>query len=214
MPDRHTVAAVTLIVAALSLNAGMWISEHRASGGGVPRLTGFLWPYPKAVSPFELTDQRGRPFNLARLKGKWSFLYFGYTHCPDVCPLTLQTLDMVTRNLVSEVRLASSTRVVMVTVDPERDTQRQLATYLAYFNPDFVGLTGTETQMEAFTRDLGVVRMKIIEPDKMNYHVDHSASILLVDPAARLVGSFPPPHSAEAIVKEYRDIRRFIEKQT
>ncbi|HTT09105.1 MAG TPA: SCO family protein [Gammaproteobacteria bacterium] len=214
MFDRRVYATLIFIVSVSGLSAGMWLAGHLTSGKGVPQIAGLLWPNPKSVSPFQLIDQKGRPFNLEQLKGKWSFMYFGYTHCPDICPLTLQTLNVVIKKLAPDVRLASSTRVVMATVDPERDTQQQLAVYLAYFNPHFVGLTGTEAQMEAFTRDLGIVRMKIIEPGKTDYHVDHSASILLVDPAARLVGSFSPPHSAEVIAREYRDIRSFIERQT
>lgn len=163
---------------------------------------------PKPVNAFELKTHRGEPFNLASLQGKWSFLFFGYTHCPDVCPTTMQTLaDMDKRLARTEPGLHQAIQVVFVSVDPARDTVEQLANYVPYFNRSFIGVTGQPDQIQQLTRQLGIMYMQVKEKDGRGYLVDHSASILLFGPDARLHGIFSAPHNAEQLVQDYVKLR-------
>lgn len=198
------------IALALSLR-----SQNAPAPAGVE---GLLWPNPKSVAAFTLTDQAGQAFDLERLRGKWSFLFFGYTHCPDICPITLGVLKSVADRLASEGRYAADSQMVFVSVDPARDTPEVLREYVGFFGPGFVGATGTDAQLTTFTRDLGVLYMRVGEGDGAvagtNYLVDHSAAVLLVDPQGRLVGVFPAPQTVDGVAQRYAAIRAFLEAQS
>jgi protein SCO1/2 len=132
---------------------------------------------------FELTDHNGRPFSSAALAGQPYAVFFGFTHCPDVCPTTL--LEM-SNNLKALGADADRLRIVFVTVDPERDTPEQLRQYLSSFDPRIVGLTGSEPQIAAVAKGWNAFHNKIPEADG-SYTVVHSAYVYLMDRANRLV---------------------------
>ena len=176
-------------------------------------IASLLWPNPKVVGEFELVDQYKRPFGLSQLQGKWTFMFFGYSHCPDVCPVTLTVLRDVEEQLKTTPAEAKDVQFAFVSVDPARDTPEYLHEYLSYFNPDFIGLTGSDDNLGALTRQLGVL-YKLQEPDSNGFYlVDHTAAILLTDPAGRLVGIFQLPHEGAYITDQFRQIRRFLEAQ-
>ena len=162
---------------------------------------------PKPLTDFALTDDRDRVFDLQSLKGKWSFLFFGYTHCPDVCPTTLAVLarahDDIARNAVG----ADNVQFVFVSVDPHRDTARGLRQYMGYFDPSFVGVTGDEAQIANLAGQLGAAYRVAIAPGVENYPVYHSTAVFLLDPRARYRAVFTPPHDAEAISRRFKVVR-------
>nr|VFK55169.1 MAG: protein SCO1/2 [Candidatus Kentron sp. TUN] len=161
---------------------------------------------PRPVPSFTLMDHHGNSFTQADLQGQWTFLYFGYTSCPDVCPTTLGVLAG-THKILQERSVAMHPKFVFVSVDPGRDTQEQLAHYVPYFNPNFLGATGTEDEILALARSLGVVYRRSYEGDsEKNYLIDHSASVLLVDPKGRVVAVMSPPHDARSIAENFRKI--------
>lgn len=176
-----------------------------------PDIPGLLWPNPKPLTPFELSDQRGESFNLDTLKGKWTFLFFGYSHCPDVCPIALSVMDQVAKTLASDPTNGKALQFAFVSVDPERDTPEHLAEYVAYFNPDFIGATGAEPQLAPLTRQLGILYLHNKPDVEGNYLVDHTASILLIDPQGRFISVFSAPHNAQDIAERFGKIRAFIE---
>lgn len=178
-----------------------------------PAIQGLLWPHPKQVAPFELIDHHGEAFDLERLKGRWSFMFFGYTHCPDVCPMTMDTLKRVAGRLEGR-EAGADTQVVFVSVDPARDTPEHLKDYVEYFHPDFVGATGTTEELMAMTRQLGIVYDLNDDDGGNDYLVDHSAAVLLTDPEARLVGVFSAPHRAEDIAARFEAMRGFLDDQS
>jgi protein SCO1/2 len=178
---------------------------------GPPDIQGLLWPDPKVVQPFALTDQRGEPFTLAQLTGRWSFLFFGYTHCPDVCPTTLAMLDKVSRELDRGPTSNRDVRFVFVSVDPGRDTPAYLSKYVGYFNPDFLGVTGADEALTQLTRQLGIYTEREPPDADGNYLVGHGTAVLLIDPAGRLVGVFQAPHDALDVAERFRQMRRFVE---
>lgn len=153
---------------------------------------------PEPVPAFRLHTHDRHTFDNASLVGPWTFMVFGYTHCPDFCPTTLAVLDEVDRELRGRV-LGSSVRFVMVSVDPERDTPERLRQYVAAFNPGFVGVTGDAAEIARLGDSLGIVHAKVPEPTG-DYLVDHSSSVLLIDPQGRLHGVFAAPHVARDLV--------------
>jgi len=172
---------------------------------GEPSIAGFLYPDPKTISPFRLTDHNGKPFGLDSLKGKWSFVYFGYTYCPDVCPTTLAELSRAQKLLEGE-GLGAGTQYVFVSVDSQRDTPKRLAEYVAFFDKKFVGATGSDEVLTKFTREVGVFYSFPQGKKGKGYAVEHSSIVALFDPDARLRAVFTPPQKAEEVAEGFRKI--------
>jgi protein SCO1/2 len=175
-----------------------------------PELQGVLRPVPKPLQAFELVDQHEQPFKLERLNGKWSFVFFGYTYCPDICPTTLATLTAAVKQLKSDPQGLANIQVVFVSVDPQRDTPDLIEAYLKYFNETFLGVTGLQQDIDALIRQFGAAYAR--EPEAMpgEYLLSHTSSIFLVDPHARLLAAFSPPHYPDTIVDQFRQIRSFF----
>ena len=184
---------VTLIVALGALVAGIILFAQLDKKAPVD----FALHYQQAreVKPFELTDHLGNSFNNASLKEHWSWVFFGYTSCPDVCPTTLQELNFIYDELKA---IANNNQVLLVSVDPKRDSQEKLASYIGYFNPEFKALHGDHGRLFPFARNLGLM-YAITEAGSDNhgesptsYLVDHSASLVLINPAGRVEAIFKP----------------------
>jgi len=207
-PEKQSKAArilIVLVLAVLATAAGIWsasiILDRRVN---LEELEAIRFPVARQLPPFELVDHNNQVFNEDALRGRWSFLFFGYTHCPDVCPTTLSVLNSVAHRLQD---LEADIRFVFVSVDPERDTPEVLARYVGYFNGDFIGVTGTEQQIAQFTRELGIMHMRVAaEENTSDYLVDHSASVLLIDPDGRYHAVFSPPLAAGKISDDFRKI--------
>ena len=164
-----------------------------------------LFAEPRALPAFELVDQGQVPFGPDRLRGRWTFLFFGFVHCPDVCPTTLATLADVRRKIASE-SAHDVPQVVLVSVDPDRDTPPVLAKYVAHFDSSFTGVTGDPAAIETLTQALGVAVFIGPPAEDGSYAVDHTAAIFLVDPEGRVAALFNTPHEAGAIARDYRSI--------
>jgi len=174
-------------------------------------LEGVLRPDFRLLQPFKLTDQNNAVFDEKRLLKKWSFLFFGYTSCPDVCPATLYVLKSIHGQLTDENGKApDDMQVVFVSVDPARDTPEKLAEYISYFNKDFIGVTADKAEIDKLTRQFGagyIIEDKNAEGD---YTVAHTSAIFLVDPYGRLVANFSQPHQAPTITAQYKKIRKYF----
>ena len=173
-------------------------------------VAGFLWPNPRTISNFELEATNGKDFDLERLKGKWTFLFFGYIFCPDICPITLSMMAQVHTSLKSE-HSDKDVQFVFVSVDPARDTIDRMSKYVSYFDKTFIGATASIEKLDTLTTQLGVLHLRDDPDESGNYHVDHSAAITLIDPELRYIGIFQTPHSVEKIAKDFISIREFIE---
>ena len=170
-----------------------------------PSIAGFVYPEPRTISPFKLTTHSGGSFDLDALKGKWSFVYFGYTYCPDVCPTTLAELSRA-QKLLEEAGLDRGTQYVFVSVDSQRDTPRRLAQYVGFFDKKFVGATGSDEALTKFTREIGVFYSFPQGKKGRSYAVEHSSIVALFDPDARLHAVFTPPQKAEEVAEGFRKI--------
>lgn len=156
----------------------------------------------RPISAFTLTDESGQAFTNAHLQRKWSLVFFGYTSCPDVCPSTLQNLNFIYDELTA---IASNSQILLVTVDPQRDSTAKLAQYIAYFNKDFKALRAEHDVLFPFARNLGMMyaitsKEKSKDVDKEggeqggdeSYWVDHSASLVLINPEGKVAAIFKP----------------------
>ena len=167
----------------------------------------YILPKPDPVATFKLVDQNNVRFDNSALLGKWSFLFFGFTHCPDLCPTTLAVFNQVHRLLGQRREGVHDVQFVFVSVDPERDTPRLLKDYVSHFNSEFVGVSGDGTELARLTDSLGVVYAKVPGPSSGEYFMDHSSAVLLIDPQGRFRGVFAAPHTAQKIVAGFTAIR-------
>jgi protein SCO1 len=169
-------------VCAIALTAGLGACQPRAqTSAQAPAQGASLQP----GGPFNLVDQDGRPVDQSVLNGKWSIVFFGYTFCPDFCPLTLTTLGKTMQQLGPA---AAKTQVVFITVDPDRDTPTALKTYLSskVFPTNIIGLTGTPAQIAQAAKEYVVFYQK--EGSGPNYTMDHSTALYLMDPKGQFHG--------------------------
>lgn len=140
------------------------------------------------INAFTLTDDEGQAFTPASLRGHWSFLFVGYSHCPDICPTTLADL----RTLYPELKgIAANSQVVFISTDPQRDDSPHLKGYTAFFQPEFKAVTGSHDKLFPFVRNLGLV-YSMTAHEGEDYPIDHSSSIVLINPAGKLVALFRP----------------------
>jgi len=146
----------------------------------------------REIKPFELTDHQGKTFTKAQLNDKWSWVFFGYTSCPDVCPTTLQELNFV----YDDLKAIADNQVLLVSVDPKRDSQEKLSQYIDYFNPEFKALTADHSVLFPFARNMGLMYAITGTGDENeapeSYLVDHSASIVLINPEGKIAAIFKP----------------------
>lgn len=198
-----------VIVAVLALAGGFALSWVISSNKPVQLEAGtWLGEQARALPEFELLDHNSQPLTRASLNGKWNLIFFGYTHCPDICPTSLQTLsDMLQK--IDDPDVANALRVYFVSVDPERDRPEVLASYVGYFSPAFTGATAQVDQLRPLTRSLGIAHeiRNRVEGNPV-YDVDHSAAIVLVNPQAEFAGLFGAPHDSAAMA---RDMTRIVE---
>lgn len=196
MPNRHLYWGLAAAFAVLiGITAGMLMFDPH----NTELKTGTLLKTPKTIAAFALNGSDGRPFTDADLRGHWTLVFAGYTYCPDVCPTTLTEMKALRAKLGAE---AARLRVLFVSIDPERDTPEKLAKYVHYFSPDFEAATAAPTVLENLGRDLGFVFTKVPGGTPDAYLMDHSASLILIDPAARVAGYFSPPFQLDAMAKD------------
>ena len=201
---------MTAVVLAAMLG-GVWLAATYRENGSqailLPDRVMTLFPDPKPLTAFAFTDHENRVFDLSRLKGRWSFLFFGYTHCPDICPTTLAILARAHENIAKSTVDAKDVQFVFISVDPNRDTAGKLGQYVTYFDTAFLGVTGDDAQLGNLAAQLGAAYQLAITPGMENYPVYHTTAVFLVDPRARYHAVFAPPLDAEGISRRFEVLR-------
>lgn len=190
--------AVTVICILLGVGMGYWISQSRSAQDVQ---TAMLYPTPQELPEFSLVDTDGAAVDATSFRDHWSLVFFGFTNCPDVCPTTLQILSTARRTL-KEDGVDPLPRIVLVSVDPERDTVDRLSAYVSGFGDGIVGLTGSLAAVETLTQGLNIFFQKV-DLDNGGYTVDHSSVIMVVNPSGKLIGLFSAPHTVDALVQDY-----------
>lgn len=176
---------------ALGLVAGRWLlTEQGQSGSGTAAIGG----------PFALTDHTGKRVTESDYAGRYLLVYFGYTYCPDVCPIELQVM---TDALDQMGEKAASVQPLFITIDPERDTVEEMANYVANFHRDFVGLTGSPADIDAAAKTYRVYYAKGPVDEDGGYPMDHSSFVYLISPEGKYLAHFgpltPPQEMADKI---------------
>jgi protein SCO1/2 len=174
------------------------------------RYQGSLIENPQPAPDFELTDQRGNSFPLSEQRGRLVLMFFGYTNCPDVCPLTLAEYREIKSQLGEQ---ASQVEFVFITVDPERDTPARMNDYVSSFDPTFVGLSGEMADLEKVWSDYWVYRAKVETGSASGYAMDHTARMYLVDANGNLRLTYPYGFEVEKIVSDLRHMLREADKR-
>ena len=189
----------------------LWLGSVKDSerdwASAPPLLQSILWPGARPVADFKLTTQNGQDFVNADLRGHWSLLYFGYLQCPDVCPTTLQTLRGVQKLL--EADGDNTTGFVFVSVDPANDTPERIGAYLEFFGDDLVGLGGNPGGLAVLAGSLGIMYAENIDASGTR-SMDHTTSIIVVDPQGRGVAGIPGGQQPQAVAEQLRALRGFL----
>ncbi|HUI62422.1 MAG TPA: SCO family protein [Steroidobacteraceae bacterium] len=185
---------VAAVCAALS---GFWLARKLDSSA--PTLASGTWlGTPRDTGSLRLTDQAGQPFTELALQGKPSLVFFGYTHCPDVCPTTLAKLAQV-----KKAAAVPGLQVVFVSVDPQRDTPATLNTYVHAFDPEFIGLTGAPADIAGLTSRFGIAVARVDLPGG-DYSMDHSAAVFLLNTHGQIAALFTPPFDVRRLAEDLR----------
>jgi cytochrome oxidase Cu insertion factor (SCO1/SenC/PrrC family) len=202
---KNTPYIIALIALVLGCGGSWYVQNSKPVKLEVGRWYG---DQAKTLADFELRDQNNQPFGIAQLKGKWNLLYFGFTHCPDICPVSLQAMaDMM--EAIDDKHVSDDIRVTFVSVDPDRDTPALLKSYVEYFNPSFIGATAPLPELKKLTTSIGIVhKLEKNSDDQASYLVSHSGAIVLLNPQAEFSGLFSAPHDALAMA---RDMTKIIE---
>jgi protein SCO1/2 len=194
-----------LVVALVVLVAAMFLLP-RAQRGAEPQNATVL-PEPRPLADVRFVDKTGNETHLSDFKGDFTLLFFGFTNCPDVCPLTLSLLAQVRADIASRAPRLTP-RVLFVSVDPDRDTPERIAAYLNGFDPEFLGVTASDEELEPLLAALGVAVEKHDHGAGASYNVVHNSAIYVLDPNAQWLAVSTGPHDPKVVASDYLRIRQ------
>ena len=193
---RGILITIAVIVAVVTLFLSLFFNKMlspRILSQEELRVNGaIVFDSPRIIKDFTLVDNTHDQFGVENFQGKWTLVYFGFTHCPDICPTTLADVNRVFDSLDDDLR--SQLQMVLVTADPARDTPEALNTYVNYFNTEFIGLTGEFPHIMSLAQNLNVAFQKVILDDG-NYTIDHTGNLILINPNGDYHAFFKPPFS-------------------
>lgn len=199
-------AAVGLALAGSGYWA-LWQSRTASADIDIPPAL-VTFPERRPLAEFILVDDEKGVFDLKSLEAKWSFIFFGFMYCPDICPTTLYDLSHVKREIVAQGISESDIQFVFISVDPSRDKAAQIKRYVQYFDPAFLGATGSMGQLTNLTRQLGAPFRAEPETAENVYEVTHSSAVYLVDPLGQYAGLISPPFVASEVAAQFSELFR------
>ena len=201
---------ITAVVAVVALIVGVYVAlviappdtdgSAASQASSKSYSTQYLqrYPQPRELADVVLTDHNQQPFSKQNFKDKWSLLFVGYTYCPDICPTTLAELNNAYPGIVESAG-DMPLQVVFLSVDPKRDSPERLNEYMNFFNENFVGATAEHKELFPFVRSMGMMYSMTESTDNPNYLVDHSASVVVINPQAQVIGRFKPQHKPGSV---------------
>ena len=199
-----------LAIISIAAGAGAYIITQQQGSSSLnqqelDKLGLFLFPNGISVADVSFTDEESQTKAKNDLQGKWSLLFFGYTFCPDICPTTLSVMQQMWSKMTPEQQ--TQFEVVLVSVDPARDTPEQMKTYMDYFEPAFTSLTGNEASLKSLATQLNAVYAKVPRYDEngnedpeLGYLMDHSANIAILNPQGEYAGFIKPPFNSKKML--------------
>ncbi|NEZ02665.1 SCO family protein [Wenzhouxiangella sp. XN201] len=216
MMVRHGKRAATLIgLMAVTLAAGLLVGRtppaSTAWGQAPPDVRAVMWPEPMPLADVPLKTQHGRAFGQKDLEGQWSLMFFGYLDCPDVCPTSLHAMREMRRLLVENQ--GEEPQYLFVSVDPENDDPSEMADYLAWYDPNLIGLHGPDSSIRTLA-DSMAVKFEPFVDDAGNRSIDHTSSVMIIDPQGRMVGALPAPLVPQRMVEQFDGLRGWLESRS
>jgi protein SCO1 len=200
--NKKILAVLVMAAAAglgLTLSQRYFGAEKTTAPAPAPVMqTANVIAVPRALPAFSL-QSAGGTLSAENLKGSWTLVFIGFTHCPDICPTTLTDLAK-TQAIWAKSDIPNKPKLLFLSIDPDRDTPEVLAKYAAFFSKDTITATAPEPQLAEFTRALGLVYMKV--PQGETYTMDHSATLVLLNPNAEFAGIIRPPLNPQAIAQD------------
>ena len=202
---QKTVVAL-LAVAALVL--GVFVYQHMNFNRSIDptQIHGTLLDKSRPVNAFELTGIDQKKFSNASLQGQWTMMFFGFTNCGSICPTTMAELGKM-YHILEEKKAKTLPRIIMISIDPQRDTLEQLNTYVKAFNPNFYGARGEEDSIQAMTRELGIAYARIAlkgTDEAETYDIEHTGTVMLFNPKGELSAFFTMPHQASLMAEDFQ----------
>ena len=198
------VSCLAVMLIALSLYVNKMTTKVYLSNEQLKDLGLYLIEPARDLGSFNLIDSNEKEFLPQDFEGKWNVLFFGFTFCPDICPVTMRMLSRIEKEIDSQE--LDKIRIFLVTVDPDRDSPDQLKVYLENFSENFIGLTGGLDQIYNFATRVNAPFSPISNSKDPHYTVDHTGSIILINPEGNYAGFFRAPHYQDDIKKAILDI--------
>jgi len=196
---------ILIILAFIAFIAGGFVGKHLQKPLS-QKINATLLPQPRSLPPFKLMDMQEKPLTNQDLQGHWTLLFFGFTHCGHVCPMTMSVLKQVNANL--RINKQNSPRVLFISIDSQRDTPAVIKKYVISFDKDFQGATGSKQELEKLTKELGVVYMQV-KPENTDYQIDHSGTVFLINPLGEVYAVFSMPHDANSMTHDLETIATY-----
>lgn len=206
----YKILTVSILVGLVALFAGIFVFQHSHFKEEIDPNTfhGTYLKQSRPISDFHLTGTDGQVFDNDHLKGQWTMVFFGFTNCGYVCPTTMAELGKTYR-LIKEKNIKPAPKVVMVSIDPDRDSLEKLNSYVHSFDVNFYGARGSQDKIKRMTKEMGVVYTKVLPKNNQpaeNYDIQHSGAIIVFNPKGELNAFFTAPHHAEDIAEDYRKL--------
>ena len=198
---RNTILLVVACVIAAA--AGFFLSGGGKTQQAPLEIAGFAFPQPAPLESINLVDGEHQPLTEKNFLDRWTFVYVGYTFCPDACPMALTVLNQA-RELIDTDR--EKTAYLLVSVDPHRDTPERLKEYTAHFHESFKGATGEPDNLKKFAKQVSALYSVPQDKSDPSYLVDHSSSIVLIDPNAAVHAIFTPPQTATQLADDFKKL--------
>ncbi|MCW8398682.1 SCO family protein [Legionella sp. PATHC038] len=204
---KSVTFTVVVLLALAGLFSGIFVGQHFHFKKKIDVTTfhGTYLENPRPVNRFQLTGIDEKPFDNKSLKGKWTLMFFGFTNCGYVCPTTMAELTKM-YHILEDKGVKNLPRIVMISIDPERDSSEKLRGYVTSFHPNFYGARGDEESIKSMTREMGIAYAKVVEKgvdDATNYDIQHSGALMLFNPQGELNAFFTTPHHADLLAKDY-----------
>jgi protein SCO1/2 len=196
------LAATAVAALAAGIAVRFWTGEPSLP---LPDINGFVLPVPTHLDDVALIDSAGHAFTARDFAGHWSFLYFGYTYCPDVCPLAMLELSAL-KDSLAKLTPEIAAEYYFVSVDPARDTPERLREYVTYFDPALRGLTGEPERLASFAQAVGAIYFVPPGQSAEGYGVSHTSNVTLLDPEGRLHAVFTAPHTPAQLASDFAKV--------
>lgn len=204
--SQRIYLTVGLLLGFVAVILGIFVAQHQQSKKtiDVSQFSGTLLKTPRDITPFQLTGTEMESFTNDALKGQWTFMFFGFTNCPKLCPTTMAEMAKMYR-LLEKDQVKTMPKVLMISIDPDRDTLAKMKSYVTAFDKHFIGAIGSEKKVDALTKQMGIVHMKVEgqSGDLDDYDIQHSGTVMLFNPQGKITAFFSYPHDAKAVAHDY-----------